>query len=212
MKGKATTKERILLIIKKENECTIKDIVAHFTISEIAIRRHLRELMSRGFVDERSVKQEIGRPFHKYKLTPLGHGTFPNQDDALPLEILSDIESTFGKEAVSTVLKQRKNRESHAYKLKTLDENFDEQIKRVAEIQDSEGYMAEYKKKEDGSYEIINYNCPVYGIASSFTEVCDNEKKVLQKTFPHSEVVSHSRITDGEKNCCWTISKPIKTR
>lgn len=208
MKRKATAKEQILLILKKESECTMKDIMAHFTISEIAIRRHLRELISNNFVEERSVKQEIGRPFHKYKLTTKGHKTFPNQDNSLPLEILSDLELTFGKEAVSTVLKQRQNRESHSYQNEIVGKTFDEQIKRIAEIQDTEGYMVEYNKKADGSYEIINYNCPVYGIASTFTEVCENEKEVLQKTFPNSEVVSHSRITDGKKKCCWTISKP----
>ena len=211
MKKKATAKEQLLLILKKESECDMKDFMKHFTISEIAIRRHLRELITRGFVEERSVKQEIGRPFHKYKLTTLGHRTFPNQDNKLPTEILADIESTLGREAVSTVLKQRKNREVLSYQSEILGKPFDEQVKKVADIQDSEGYMVEWTKNQDGSYEIINYNCPIYSIASSYNEVCENEKDVLQKTFPNSNVISHSRIVDGKKNCSWTISSPKAT-
>lgn len=209
MKKKATTKEQLLLVLKKESECSMKDIMKHFTISEIAIRRHLRELISQGLIQEKAVKQEIGRPYHKYKLTSLGHETFPNQDNSLPLEILSDLESTLGREAVSTVLAQRKQRESNAYQAKIKDKSFDEQIKSIADLQDKEGYMVEYKKNPDGSFEIINYNCPVYSIAATYNEVCDNEKAVLEKTFPNSKVTSESRITEGKKNCCWVISKPV---
>ncbi len=208
MKKKLTTKDQLLLVMKKEGESTIKVIMEHFTISEIAIRRHLRELISQKFVSERSVKQEVGRPFHKYKLTSLGHDTFPNQDNSLPLEILKDVEATLGREAVSTVLKERKSRESDSYKLEVAGKAFEEQIEKVAEIQDEHGYMVEYSENADGSYNIVNYNCPVYNIASSYNEICHNEKDVLEKTFPNSTVISDSRIIDGKKNCCWTISKP----
>lgn len=207
MKRKST-KDQLLFVMKKEGESTIKNIMIHFTISEIAIRRHLRELIRQGFITEKSVKQKLGRPFHKYKLTSLGHDTFPNQDNSLPLEILKDIESTLGKEAVSKVLKERKSRESDSYEAELVGKTFDDQIEKVAEIQDKQGYMVEYSENSDGSYNIVNYNCPVYSIASSYNEICHNEKDVLQKTFPNSKVVSDSRIIDGKKNCCWTISKP----
>lgn len=208
MKKKMTTKDQLLLVMKKEGESTMKVIMEHFIISEIAIRRHLRELIAQKFITERPVKQEVGRPFHKYKLTALGHNTFPNQDNSLPLEILKDVEATLGREAVSNVLKERKNRESDSYQDEVAGKPFEEQIEKVAEIQDQHGYMVEYSKNTDGSYNIVNYNCPVYNIASSYHEICHNEKDVLEKTFPNSTVISDSRIVDGKKNCCWTISKP----
>jgi len=208
MKKKMTTKDQLLLVLKREGESTMKVIMEHFTISEIAIRRHLRELISQKFVSERSVKQEVGRPFHKYKLTTLGHNTFPNQDNSLPLEILKDVEVTLGREAVSNVLKERKKRESHSYESEVTGKAFKKQIEIVAEIQDEQGYMVEYSENNDGSFNIINYNCPVYNIASSYQEICHNEKEVLEKTFPNSTVISDSRIVDGKKNCCWTVSKP----
>src|SRR5690625_195014 len=112
MSKKMTTKDKLLLIIKKEGEITIKSLMEHFTISEIAIRRHLRELITQKFIEERSVKQEVGRPFIKYKLTSTGHNTFPNQDNSLPLEILQDVENILGREAVKNVLNERKKRET----------------------------------------------------------------------------------------------------
>lgn len=208
MSKKMTTKDKLLLIIKKEGEITIKRLMEHFTISEIAIRRHLRELITQKFIEERSVKQEVGRPFIKYKLTSTGHNTFPNQDNSLPLEILQDVENILGREAVKNVLNERKKRETNSYNTEVAGKPFKEQIQTVSELQDKQGYMVEYNENNDGSYDIINYNCPVYNIASTYTEVCHNEKEVLEKTFPNSTVVSKSRIVDGKKNCSWTISKP----
>ena len=208
MKLKGSTKEKLLMVLKKNGECTMKDIMTHFTISEIAIRRHLRELVQRDFINEKVVKQEIGRPFHMYKLTSLGHETFPNKNTSLPLEILTDLEESLGKDAVLSVLEKRKKREQASYQDELTHKSFEEKIEFIAELQDSEGYMVEYKKNPDGSYEIKNFNCPIYSIASNYGEICQNEKTVLENVFPDSQVTSHSKITKGNKNCCWTISAP----
>ncbi len=205
---KRSTKEQILFVLKRQGESTMKEIMENFTVSEIAVRRHIRDLMSQSFISERIVKQAIGRPFHMYELTSKGHATFPNKNAELPEELLNDLEETLGKEAVSEVLKKRKEREEKLYETHISATDFDERIKQIAHLQDEEGYMVEYVKLDDGSYQIKNYNCPIYSMASSFKEVCHNEKHVLEKMFPESKVISESKITDGKKNCCWTISPP----
>src|SRR5699024_12461801 len=107
MNKKITTKDKLLIIIKKEGEITIKSLMEHFTISEKAIRRHLRELITQKFIEERSVKQEVGRTCIKYKLTSTGHNTYPNQDNSLPLEILQAVENMKGSEAIKNMLDER---------------------------------------------------------------------------------------------------------
>src|SRR5699024_6086704 len=162
MSKKMTTKDKLLLIIKKEGEITIKSLMEHFTISEIAIRRHLRELITKKFIDERSVHQEVGRPFIKYKLTSNGHNTFPNQDNSLPLEILQDVENILGHEAVKNVLNERKKRESNSYNTEVAGKPFKEQIQTVTELQDKQGYMIENNKNNNSRYDSIYYNRPIY--------------------------------------------------
>lgn len=205
---KRSTKEQILFVLKRQGESTMKEIMENFTVSEIAVRRHIRDLMSQAFISERIIKQAIGRPFHMYELTSKGHATFPNKNAQLPEELLNDIEETLGSEAVSDVLRKRKEREEQLYETHISADTFDEKIKQIADLQDEEGYMVEYNKLDDGSYQIKNYNCPIYSIAISFKEVCHNEKDVLEKMFPDSRVISESKITDGKKSCCWTISPP----
>jgi len=108
---RASTKDKLLNILKKDHKSTIKEIMDYFTISEIAVRRHLNELEQQGFITREEVKQEISRPYYVYLLTEKGHQTFPNQYEQLPIELLQDLEAVQGKQAVTEVLAQRLQRE-----------------------------------------------------------------------------------------------------
>src|SRR5690625_4717401 len=79
IKSFTSTKRKLLIVLKKSNESSMKEIMQHFNLSEIAIRRHLHDLIREQLVEEHSVKQEIGRPFKVYRLTTKGHELFPNQ-------------------------------------------------------------------------------------------------------------------------------------
>lgn len=203
-----TTKEKILYTLKKDDEMSIKEILAHFTISEVAIRRHLNDLIRQKLVKERVVKQDIGRPFHLYALTSKGHETFPNHYPDMPVELLQDLESLKGKEVVNELLMQRVNREEETLGEKMKDASFDKKVALMADIQETKGYMIEYEKLPDGDYEVKNYNCPIYNVASNYRQVCHYEKNMMRNVFPDSEVKPGACMTYGDQYCCWYISKP----
>lgn len=206
MNKRSSTKQQILNVLKKENVCTMKVIMENFTISEIAVRKHIHELESQGFVKSKSVKQEIGRPYLCYELTEKGHATFPNQYETLPVEILQDVEALLGEQAVEDVLKQRIDREQATLEKQLKTKNFDEQIKEIARLQCEKGYMVEYKKIREGHYEIKNYNCPILNIASSYSRICNHEKGMLENLLPNTKVISEACITEGDHCCQWTIT------
>jgi len=204
-----TTKDKILYILKKDNEISIKELMEYFTISEVAIRRHLNDLIREQFVKEKVVKQSIGRPYHLYSLTSKGHETFPNQYDQLPVELLKDLEDLHGEEVVNDVLKKRIEREEEELieQLANSDD-FEEKIKKMTEFQEEKGYIIDYDRTKDGDYQIKNFNCPIYNVASSFNQICTHEKEMFKNVFPGSEIVSRSCMTKGDKYCYWFISKP----
>src|SRR5699024_11991911 len=113
LKKLAKTKQKLLEVIKKSGRITYDEIMVHFTISEIAVRKHLHELEKDGLIKKESVKQKIGRPYHVYELTGEGHTLFPNQYKQLPLDLLKDLEVLQGREAVSDLLRQRKIGRAH---------------------------------------------------------------------------------------------------
>lgn len=208
MNKRTPTKQKLLNILKKDHRCTIKDIMVYFTISEIAVRKHIHELEQQGFIRKISNKQDIGRPFYMYELTDKGHKTFPNQYEKLPLELLRDLEDLQGTKMVDSLLEKRMEREASFFKQEIKTEDFDDKIAEVARIQDEKGYMVEYEKQEDGSYEMKNFNCPIINIASTYQKVCTNEKEVLKDIFQNSDVLSYSCITEGDHYCKWKITKP----
>lgn len=210
MNKRTSSKEKILYILKKDSEISIKDLMEYFSISEVAVRRHLNDLIRQGFVKEKIVKQDIGRPFHLYSLTGKGHDTFPNQYEQLPMELLKDLEALHGKEAVQALLLKRKEREEEELISRLEDIDFDEKIERIVEVQKEKGYMLEYEKTASGDYEIKNYNCPIFNLASKYGQVCVNEKDIYRTLFPKSKVKAQSCMTKGAKFCCWMISKPEK--
>ena len=205
-----STKDRLLYVLKKNNPLTMSEITSYFSISEAAIRKHLHELEKQQFIQKRTIKQEIGRPYHKYMLTDKGHSTFPNQYDTLPIELLRDLEDLYGEEAVSNLLDKRMEREKKTFRKQFESDDFDGKIFDIARIRDENGYMVEVEQTDRGDYIFKHYNCPIANIASEYDQVCENEKIVMEKIFPHSHVISHTCITKGDNVCKWTISRPAE--
>lgn len=208
MKKRTPMKQQLLRILKKDPDSTIKTIMSYFTVSEVAVRRHLHELIQQGFINENIIKQDLGRPYHTYTLTKKGHLTFPNQYEQLPVELLNDLEELQGSKAVEKLLDKRLEREEALYRVHVTAENFDKKIAEIARIQDKKGYMVEYEKTIDGNYIIKNYHCPIMNVANEYQQVCNNEKKLFQNLFIHSKVFSSSCITEGDHCCKWIITKP----
>jgi len=211
MKNLTSTKQKLLNILKKDGVCTIGEIMKGFTISEIAVRKHIHELEQQGFITKNTNKQKLGRPYYTYQLTEKGHGTFPNQYEKLPLELLQDLEELQGKEAVNALFSKRLEREKHEMEKSIGKDSFEEKLSKVAKIQNEKGYMVEVEESDDGDYIITNYNCPIANIASAYNQVCTNEQKVFEEVFSSSEVVSQTLITKGHNFCRWVIKKPEGT-
>lgn len=208
MNTHTSTKQKLLHVLKREDCMSMKEIMGHFTISEIAIRKHLRELVSQGFMKEKAVKQEIGRPYHLYSLTTKGHGTFPNQHEQLPLELLKDLEDIKGNEAVNDLLLRRKQREEVKIIHQLTEADFDDKVQHMIAYQNEKGYMIEYEITVTGDYAIKNYNCPIYNLASSYRQICNHELEMYRNIFKESKVDSVSCLTSGDHLCSWIIEKP----
>ncbi|MFD1851218.1 helix-turn-helix transcriptional regulator [Oceanobacillus bengalensis] len=206
MNIKTPTKQKLLEVLKKNDENSINDIMQHFSISDIAVRKHIHELVQQGFVKKIAHKKKVGRPYFTYELTEKGHETFPNQNKDLPVELLHDLEDLQGPEAVKELLLKRMKRETTEYEERMRSETLDGKIAELASIQNEKGYMLEVEKIDKNQYEIRNYNCPIANISTLYSQVCHNEKSMLQKLFSGSEVATHSLITDGSHLCRWTIT------
>lgn len=205
-----TTKDQLLNVLKMNGEQTIKDIMEHFTISEIAVRRHLQELVREGFVQREKNVQEIGRPYYTYMLTDQGHDTFPNYERMMSVELLEDLEELYGEEAVNELLGKWKEREHALIKSQMKTDDFDEQIKQVAKIREDLGYMVQVEELDEGDYVLQYFNCPVSTVACAYKQLCTKEMEIFEEIFSESEIKVKSMITKGDHYCTWKIKRPVK--
>lgn len=205
---KMTTKDRLLHQLKKDYELSMKELMTYFSISEVAVRKQLQDLIRQGLIRKREVKAEIGRPMLIYALTDKGHHTFPNQYKVLPSELLADLEVSLGKKAVHQLLRERKDREERELQFHMEDASFPEKVEKLIDYQEEKGYMIEIETKETGDIELKNFNCPIYHLASNYQIICTNEKEMYRSLFPESEITSSSCMTKGGKYCCWQITNP----
>jgi len=208
VKKQTPAKQQILYLLKKNKSLTMDEMMCHFSISEVAVRKHIHGLEQQKLVKKTSHKQKIGRPFYTYELTKIGHGTFPNQYESLPVELLQDLEEMQGTESVHALLLKRMEREKDQYERKLSSDNFDDKVMEVARLQNEKGYMVEIHETEEGQIELRNYHCPIANLASSYRQVCTNEKKIFETLFQESEVSAASNIAAGEHVCKWVITRP----
>lgn len=207
---KMTTKEKILYILKKDGEISMKELADHFSISDIAIRKHVQALIWDGFIKKRKVRQDIGRPYHVYSLTKKGHGTFPNQYEELPVKMLKDLEAIEGEKVVNKLIEFRRDREQNELDSQLPVDDFDERMMEMIRLQKEKGYMIDYSKLDNGDYHIKIFNCPIFNVASEYHQICENEELMYKQLFPHSNVNVSSYLTKGAKYCSWTFTKSDK--
>lgn len=210
IKKRTPAKQKILEILKREHKGSIKEIMEYFTISEIAVRRHLSDLEKKGYIQREITRQDIGRPYYTYQLTEKGHEIFPNKSEELLLEFLDDFESIQGKDAVNAVLAKRMEREKDHFHFHITAKDFDQRVKQFVELQNSTGFFIEYQKNENGDYELSNYHCPLLKIAEKYRQLCRNEKQVISDIFPQSHVKPTNCLAGEAPYCQWTITKPTR--
>lgn len=209
MKNCKTTKDQLLMLLKKNDGITIEEIMEYFSISEPAIRKHLHEMERQGLVLKNAQKQKIGRPFFTYDLTEKGHGLFPNQYESLPVELLEDLEALQGPEAVKALLNKRMEREKQELQRELIEaDKFEDKVQILVQLQNSSGYMVEIEREANGDYKLRNFNCPIANIAHKYTQVCSNEKQIYKSVFEDSEVIPKTYITAGDNVCTWIIKEP----
>ncbi|HEY4602202.1 MAG TPA: metalloregulator ArsR/SmtB family transcription factor [Cerasibacillus sp.] len=209
-----SVKQKILDTLKKQKDVSIDDLMIHFTISEIAVRKHLQQLEAEGFLRKRTHKQKIGRPYHTYQLTKKGHNLYPNHYEQLPVELLDDLKELAGEEMVHALLEKRLDREKNELEqqLTTDDIDLEKRIKEIAQIQNKRGYMVELENKASGEYVMTYYHCPIANVACDYHEMCRHEKKMYEDLFPGSQVETPAMITRGDHYCKWVIKPPTKNK
>jgi predicted ArsR family transcriptional regulator len=208
--GFGDTKKKILWHLKAHGESGLEELSGALKISKMAVHKHLASLEERGIVEtSQTTRGKVGRPRVIYKLTSKGNTTFPRAYGAVATCALKFIEKKLGRKAVEQVLRERQSEVFERYKPELEDLEFDERVKKLAELRDGEGYMAEPRKLSGSKYVMFENNCPIIQLAQDYWEACTTETELFENLL-HAKVETTHRAAKGDLVCRFVIEKAKK--
>ncbi len=201
------TKSKILWHLKSRGECGLGDLAEMLKISCMAVHKHLAALEERGLVESSSKTNSgrVGRPKSSYRLTSQGRTTFPRAYGGVAKCALNFIEKRLGKEALEQMLRERQSEIFERYNGELKQLEFNERVKRLAQIRDGEGYMAESRRLPSNSKHILlEYNCPIIQLAQDHWEACATEIELFSNLLDAKVEATH-RAAKGDLICRFVI-------
>lgn len=204
MKDTGSTRKQIMMMLKTEGALTVSEIAERLGVTEMAVRRHINTLERDRLIESRLLRQSMGRPTNQYFLTEKSEQFFPKQYADFTMEILSDLEKNHGPEIIEEVFRNRAQRILNRHLPKFKGKNLEEKIRLLADLQDKRGYMVKWEKQADGTFQFIEYNCPISMVAGEYRQACKCEVNWFGELLG-AEVERIECKTDNGQNCVYII-------
>lgn len=204
-----STREQIKELLKKNKELSVAELTSYLDVTEMAVRKHLARLEAENMITSRTVRQPMGRPVIFYRLTQTGHDRFPNSYDRFVVELLQDIHENIGEDAIDMVFKNREERLRKKYQRRIfLEDTLLERVEQLVDVQQENGYMAEFTEREADQRDVITFeqfNCPIAAIADQYDKPCEYELKLFKEVLGTDEISRVECLAKGGKSCKYLI-------
>jgi DeoR family suf operon transcriptional repressor len=189
------TRRTILDHLKRHGDARAESIAGAATITVSGARQHLVALERDGLIAHREAREGPGRPKHLYSLTPAGDALFPRTYAELANELLHYVENE-DPAMLARIFDKRGQRRLAQARARMAGLPFNEQVRVVAEILDEDGYLADFERRDDGTYVITEHNCAVLSVARRYNHACSSELAFLQAALPSADVtrVAHQLV------------------
>ncbi len=194
------TRQQILDLLRRNGQMTANELSEALGIGAVGIRQHLALLERDNLVYTSGVRRGIGRPSHLYALTSAAETLFPRRYDRLAMDALTFVEAQGGQPALDQLFSTRRQQMMNQYAPRLAGKNQAEQVAELATILSEQGYMCEWQQLDDGSFLLIEHNCPVDCVARDYRQACAHEVILYQELL--GGVVSQEETISAGANCC----------
>lgn len=202
-----TTVDRILFRLKTRGPESIADLSTAFGVTSEAVRQLLVKLEADGLVAFEDQRAGRGRPKRLWRLTETGHARFPDRHADLSLALLDAVRAEFGEAGLDRLIARREAEQRQVYNRVTEGVgSLEQRVARLADLRDREGYMAEWRREEDGSLLLIENHCPICAAAASCQNLCRSELNVFREALGSDAVVERvDHVLAGGRRCAYRV-------
>ena len=206
-----TTRRAILLTLKKRGEARVEELADALGITVSGVRQHLNGLAADGLVSHREVKGSPGRPKHLYALAEAAEGLFPKTYGELTNELLDYIADE-DPALVEKLFERRRERRIEQARARMAGKSFEDKVRELARILDEDGYLADYELLPDGTFNVVEHNCAILGVALRYGNACSSEIEFIRTVLPEATVERTSHMVAGAHHCGYAVRPKRRKR
>ena len=205
LENEHSTKHALLVMLRTKGPLTVAEMAKQLGITEMAVRSHLNMMDRDGLLATKISRQAMGRPTHLYSLTDHADHLFPKNYHMLTLDLLDELaEEEDGQAMVERLFERRQARLVRKYKETMAGKSLPERVETLADIQNQNGYMADWSEGESGEYVLNEFNCPITQVAAKYHVACSCELKLFRNLLD-ADVERTECMTAGGAKCSYRI-------
>jgi predicted ArsR family transcriptional regulator len=207
----ATNVDRILFLLKTRGPATAAALARSLRMTTMGARQHLARLAADGFVEYADERLTVGRPKRHWRLTAKAESRFPDSHAHMTVEILDAVRAAFGPRGIDKIIAVRERDTLAKYRgaLRGA-RGLAARVRKLVELRQAEGYMAEVGAESEGEFLLIENHCPVCAAARACQGLCRSELQVFREVLPGCSVERVDHILAGARRCAYRIAPAAK--
>lgn len=205
--GERKTRRAITKLLKTEGPSGSAQLAERLGLTAMAVRQHLYALQKEGLVTAEERPVPIGRPAKFWRLTRDADRLFPEAYAELSVALIDSVKDAFGDEGLERVLTSRcaRQRMDYGKRIKPGD-SLERKLKELAKVRTEEGYMAEIRAEDEGSFLLIENHCPICAAANACQGFCATELDLFRSVLgPEVTVERAEHIISGDHRCVYRV-------
>lgn len=208
-----STRQRILEILKEENQATVEQLSEALELTPVTIRHHLDILRGEGLVDAPKVLRRPGpgRPQYTYQLTEAASAYFPKNYHGLTDLMLDEIRERISPAELEQLMSGVAQRLAAQAASPRPAQSPREIMSAAVSFLNDKGYVARWEETLQGDFLLHTCNCPYRLVSQAHREVCTMD----------ADLVSHlvgtppqrlSQMAGGDDSCTYLFHFPRNPR
>ena len=206
--GPTRTRSAILDLLKRDGPQDAKTLADVLGVSAMAVRQHLYDLDAQKLVDFTEQARAVGRPAKLWRLTDQANRFFPDGHAELAAGLIAAMTQAFGDKGMEKMLALRGEQLTQAYRTRvTAAAPLKKRLAALAKLRSEEGYMAEVRAEDDGSYLLLEHHCPICVAAKACSGLCQVELEVFRAVLGDDVRIERSdHILAGAPRCAYRVT------
>ncbi|HEU4836900.1 MAG TPA: metalloregulator ArsR/SmtB family transcription factor [Pyrinomonadaceae bacterium] len=208
------TRRSIAKLLKTEGPIDSAQLAQRLGLTAMAVRQHLYALQREGLVTSEERPVPIGRPAKFWRLTREADHLFPEAYAELSVALIDSVKDAFGEEGLERVLTSRCARQRMDYGKRIQPHDpLERKLDELAKVRSEEGYMAEVRREDDGSFLLVENHCPICAAANACQGFCSTELELFRSVLgPGVSVERAEHIIKGDNRCVYKVQPQKSTK